>query len=548
MRRRVGLRSSRIIPVVLLLVTLGFSFSAHGQSFGTCGAPAPEDFSAARLLKAPQILQMKISDNNRIFYITKSGQVHCYDIETGDHWQIGEFAVSDSGYMGLLSLALHPDFPDTPWIYFLYSSKPEPGLSTYTDFIVWRYPWNGSAIDMSLGKKIIAIPNRNVGQPPAGTHTGGKLTFGHGGLLFITSGDNSRFDSYGQLDDRTEEGTALYTSGNTNSLQGKILRIKPIPFYDWETPDPGPGKTYEIPSGNLFPPGMEKTRPEIYAMGIRNGYSIHVDEPTGWIMVGDVGPQGSKHNERGPAGGEELMLMTGPGNHGWPMFFGENKPYARYDYTSKVAGKKYDPQKPVNDSQWNTGIRELPLPLGATYTYYKNEDDPLGVGFTGPSGTSIAGPIYRFDHRAASPHRLPVQLDGKWLIADNVQQKTGYLVPAEDGSKVVEGGPLFRNLGLGTVIDLQLGPDGVLYSLDYGNGIARVSYNGDQKTPEECGIPMGCMNPDFLEYDPEARWDDGSCETSWEKYSALWDRVPFSGLSVARRKPLSPAANSPVKM
>src|SRR5690606_41167284 len=38
--------------------------------------------------------------------------------------------------------------------------------------------------------------------------------------------------------------------------------------------------TYSIPEGNLFEPGQELTRPEIYAMGLRNPFRITVDPET----------------------------------------------------------------------------------------------------------------------------------------------------------------------------------------------------------------------------------------------------------------------------
>ena len=37
------------------------------------------------------------------------------------------------------------------------------------------------------------------------------------------------------------------------------------------------GATYAIPAGNLFPVGTAKTRPEIYAMGFRQPFTVHTD-------------------------------------------------------------------------------------------------------------------------------------------------------------------------------------------------------------------------------------------------------------------------------
>ena len=44
------------------------------------------------------------------------------------------------------------------------------------------------------------------------------------------------------------------------------------------------------------------TRPEIYAMGFRNPFRFAVDDATGWVYLGDYGPDaGGASPTRGPA-------------------------------------------------------------------------------------------------------------------------------------------------------------------------------------------------------------------------------------------------------
>ncbi len=77
--------------------------------------------------------------------------------------------------------------------------------------------------------------------------------------------------------------------------------------------------SYSVPDGNLFPPGTDKTRPEIYAMGFRNPFRFSVDKETGIVYVGDYGPDaGAADPKRGPGGQVEFARVTGPGNFGWP--------------------------------------------------------------------------------------------------------------------------------------------------------------------------------------------------------------------------------------
>src|SRR5690606_2837391 len=113
---------------------------------------------------------------------------------------------------------------------------------------------------------------------------------------------------------------ARATSANTNDLRGKILKITPVEDIAADA-EPGVGSTYTIPEGNLFAPGQELTRPEIYAMGFRNPFQFAIDPVTGNISLADYSPDNNNDNlaNRGPAGIAEWMLIEEPGNYGWPL-------------------------------------------------------------------------------------------------------------------------------------------------------------------------------------------------------------------------------------
>src|SRR5690606_11879968 len=102
-------------------------------------------------------------------------------------------------------------------------------------------------------------------------HAAGDMDFDSEGNLFIATGDNTDpFESNGYTPIDERAGRRIYdaqrTSANTDDLRGKILRIKPD----------GDG-SYSVPEGNLFTPDSLH-RAEIYTMGHRNPFRIHVDK------------------------------------------------------------------------------------------------------------------------------------------------------------------------------------------------------------------------------------------------------------------------------
>ena len=131
---------------------------------------------------------------------------------------------------------------------------------------------------------------------------------------------------------------ARRTSGNTNDLRGKILRITPQDDGDRT----GPGRaTCSTSAASSRRRG--KTRPEIYTMGHRNPFRIHVDQETGWLYNGEVGPDANDDNaDRGPRGYDELNQIRQAGNMGWPYCIANNKAYVDWDFAEPPVRAPFD--------------------------------------------------------------------------------------------------------------------------------------------------------------------------------------------------------------
>ncbi len=271
------------------------------------------------------------------------------------------------------------------------------------------------------------------------------------------------------------------SAGNSNDLRGKILRIK--------IHQDG---SYEIPEGNLFAQGQKDTRPEIYIMGDRNPYRISVDKKNDFLYWGEIGPDANNDSlaTRGSRGYDELNQARKAGFFGWPLFVGPNVPYHEYNYTTGQSGIVFDPARPVNNSANNTGIKVLPpaQPAFIWYPYAQSEEFPqLGSG----GRSAMAGPVYYTDLFDQST-RYPEYLNKKMFFYDWVRGwiKLVSMTPNGDYDGME---PFMQKTKFNAPIDMELGPDGKIYILEYGtgwfsknkdSGLARIDYNSGNRAPE----------------------------------------------------------------
>lgn len=468
-------------------VFLGHLMQGITYALGDGKAP---DYSKAKTKRAPEenrftktILdfnldeptEMAILPDGRIMFIERKGAVKLYDPADGKVRVINTFNVGTKFEDGMIGLTLDPKFSENHYVYVFYS---HPVRSAN---VVSRFVFADNKIDQASEKEIIEV----LTQRETCCHTGGSLAFGPGGNLFISTGDNtSPFASDGFSPSDETPGRSPFdaqkSSGNTNDLRGKILRIHIEP-----------DGSYTIPEGNLFPKGEEKTRPEIYVMGCRNPYRISIDEKTGYLYWGEVGPDaGESDSLRGPRGHDEVNQAKKAGFFGWPYFVGDNYAYAKYDFVNKKVLQKWDANAPINESPNNTGKRVLPPanPAFVWYPYAKSEDFPM-VKEGGRN--AMAGPVYYSENYNGVATAFPSYFDGKLLMYDWIRNWM-FLVTMTDSGAIDDIEAFMPDTKFNNMCDMAYGPDGRLYMLEYGTAwfkqnldarLVRIDYNGGNRPP-----------------------------------------------------------------
>jgi cytochrome c len=461
---------------VRLLSLLGAALLAASPAARAADA-LPEDvrFQTETLLTAlPQPMHLEFAPDGRLWFNEYAGALKIYDPKTKRVKLVAEMEIFKSQENGFLAFALDPKFAQNGWIYLIYSPVGFDGQ------YLSRFQVKDDQLVAGSEKLILKYEEQRL----QCCHHGATLKFGPDGCLYFSTGDNTSpfgdSKGYAPLDQRPgkEPWDGQRTSANTNTLVGKVNRIR---VHD--------DATYSIPEGNLFKPGTPKTRPEIFAMGTRNPWRLSIDPRTGYVYWGEVGPDARVDGPRGSRGYDEINQAKKAGNHGYPLFVGNNFPYAEYDYATEKVGALFDPKAPLNKSRNNTGLVELPpaVPAFIYWPYAVSEQWPeLGEG----GRTACAGPVFYWQESYEKTNGFPKHFDRsllfwdwqrpfiKWARLDaNSDLKgleafapTAFVAANTDEQRkkqqalIDNGATILRR-----PVDATFGPDGCLYLLDYGD-------------------------------------------------------------------------------
>lgn len=178
--------------------------------------------------------------------------------------------LNPGGENGLMGITLHPEFPDVPYVYLMYTYHSKNGNL-----------YNRVSRFKDLGERA-GTEEIIIDQIPAGNyHAGGRIEFGPDQMLYITTGDSGQRDLAQQQ----------------NSLAGKILRLT------------AQGK---IPTDNPDPDSP------IYSSGHRNPQGLAWHPQTEELFISDHGPSG----EAGLRAKDRIKVVRSGANFGWPVKIG----------------------------------------------------------------------------------------------------------------------------------------------------------------------------------------------------------------------------------
>ena len=523
-------------PQFLQHIVGGVQYAA-GLEPGDCGGTIDSSFEKVTLddnTSAPFALD--VAPDGLVFFTELvRGQVRVYNPADGSVKTALALDVYSGGEDGLLGITVDKDYATNRFIYVYYAPKsadendPANWFSRISRFTVGT----GGIIDPASEKLIIEVPAGRGADEPG--HTGGGLDMDLDGNLLLGVGDDVNPHSepsggYAPLSERTTDPRlhdSRATSANTNDLRGKLLRI---------TPSRTEAEGYTVPAGNLFPEAEDtdgKTRPEIYAMGFRNPFRFSVDPNTGWIGLADYAPDSGTDapDTRGPAGIVEYNLIKTPGNYGWPLCMGDSEPFRDVDYkTSPVTvGPFFDCANPVNDSILNTGRTNLP-PAQAPVMYYGYTKSSVPAVI--PAGGGLApmgGPFYDYDPALASDVKFPEYFDGKPFFFEWSKNRIYSMTLDDEGTKLEKISRFQPNESFLSPQDMKFGPDGALYTLEWGggfgrdnpnSGIYRVDYINGSRSPiaSATATPDNGQEPLTVSFDGSA-----SRDPEGEALSYAWD-------------------------
>jgi len=217
------------------------------------------------------VTSMQFAPDGRLFITQQGGQVRIVRDGTLLATPFATLPVDANGERGLLGIAFDPAFATNRYVYVHYTAR-SPTIHNR----VSRLTANGDVAVAGSEVVLLELPTLT-----ATNHNGGALHFGNDGRLYVAVGDNAIADN---------------AQSFANPF-GKLLRID---------------RDGSIPADNPFLDRTAGVNRAIWALGLRNPFTMAFQRSTGRLYVNDVGLTTYEEINEGASGA----------NYGWPLFEG----------------------------------------------------------------------------------------------------------------------------------------------------------------------------------------------------------------------------------
>jgi aldose sugar dehydrogenase len=174
---------------------------------------------------------------------------------------------------GLFDIKLHPQFDENGYVYWVYSRTTERGAAV----VVQRAVWDDGSDAFRQVQDVWVMQEDD--QDASALHFGGRMAWLPDGTLVLSIGERRNLERAQDLEDQAG-GTIRMTA------DGQAPDDNP----DWE----------------------EDANEYVFTAGNRNIQALGVHPETGELWAAD----------HGPLGGDEVNLLVGGSNYGWPFITG----------------------------------------------------------------------------------------------------------------------------------------------------------------------------------------------------------------------------------
>jgi len=478
-----------------LLITILISSLGLTQPIRVSAATLPTGFQETVVFSGlTNPVNIRFSPDGRVFVAEKSGLIKVFDNLTDTTpTTFADLRTNVHNFWdrGMLGMALDPNFPNNPYVYVLYTydaaiggTAPRwgspgatsdgcptpPGATTDGCVVSGRLSRLQANGNVMTGSEQVLIEDWCQQFP---SHSIGDLVFGADGALYVSGGDGASFNyvDYGQtgnpcgdppggtLTPPTAEGGALRSqslrrpAGEPVNLNGAILRVDPAT---------GLGMPNNPLAGN---PNTNAQR--IIAYGLRNPFRITARPGTNEIWVGEVGWSTWEEINRIPNPTDSTVE-----NFGWPCYEG-NARQSGYDSANLN----------ICENLYNAGSGAITAP----YFTYNHGSKVVSTDNCPTGSSSAAGLTFQFGSGTA----YPVEYQDALFFADYSRDCIWVMFEGTNGQPNPSNIKAFVEAAANPV-DLEMGPDGNLYYVDFDGGtIRRIVYFNQNQPP----IAVATANP-----------------------------------------------------